>query len=111
MRREKGAAMKERYACAKRPLRIFHYLVKRNIAGATNKELAEALQTSAVNISRGLKVLEEEGMVAKQANGNWILTSVAIDMLQTYIVGLQREKSKLDEVNRNILGLGRPITG
>lgn len=94
---------KESNAAVRRSHRIVKLLASRFFYGATNKELAEAIGTSAVNISRDMKTLLEIGYAAKLDNGRWALTSVPLAVMQSYTNHSQNLQNRMAETGRNIL--------
>lgn len=58
-----------------RVFEIVRLLVENHIEGLTNKELAQKLGTSEVNICRDLAVFERYGWTERNDNGRWRLSS------------------------------------
>ena len=92
----------ESNAATRRSHAIVELLAKRFFDGMSNKELAEALKTSPVNISRDLGTLEDLGYVRKQDNGRWGLTTKPLMIMQSFTTHYQTLQTRMAETSRNI---------
>ena len=90
-------------AAVRRSWRIFDLLSGRYFDGMSNKELAEAVGTSAVNISRDLATLESIGMAHRMDNGRWGLTSRAIVPSQRFAQQYETISHRMAEAHRSIM--------
>ena len=89
-------------AATRRSHAIVELLTQRFFDGMSNKELAEALNTSPVNISRDLGTLEDMGYVHKLENGRWSLTTKPLFMMQAYTTQYENLQTRMAETSRNI---------
>ena len=92
----------ETNAAVRRSWAIFEMLSGRCLDGMSNKELAEAIGTSAVNITRDLQTLESIGMAKKMENGRWSLTSRALVPVQRFSNHYQTMQTRMEETRRAI---------
>ncbi|KDB48252.1 helix-turn-helix domain-containing protein [Glaesserella parasuis] len=84
--------MSEKINSTRRALRILKALQGRSVIGLSNKELADRLNESPVNITRSLQALIAEGLVVKQEEtGRFVL---GIQMLQIAVTH-QRDTEKI----------------
>jgi DNA-binding IclR family transcriptional regulator len=83
--------------------RIVELLARQYFDGAANKELAEALHVSPVNISRDLAQLEALGYARKLENGRWSLTPKPVAVYQSFTTHYQNMQNRMAEAGRNIL--------
>lgn len=93
---------KESNAAVRRSHKIVELLAARFFDGMTNKELADAVGTSAVNVCRDLATLEAIGYARKQENGRWALTSRPLAVMQSYTNHSQNLQNRMAETSRNI---------
>ncbi|WP_028586687.1 hypothetical protein [Desulfocurvus vexinensis] len=56
---------------ARRALRVFKALRGHALTGLSNKELADAVGDSPVNVCRALEALEAEGLALRLDDGRW----------------------------------------
>lgn len=70
--------------------------------GMSNKEIAEANKTSAVNTARDMILLEDMGWAKKMANGRWTLTTKPLALLQAYQNHFQSLQNRMTETTHNI---------
>ena len=90
-------------AAARRSHRIVELLASRYFDGMSNRELAEALSTSAVNVSRDMATLEELGYARKLDSGRWSLSSRPLAVMQAYYAHYQQLHERMAETTRNIV--------
>ena len=87
---------------SKRMLKILKLLKGKSLTGLSNKEIADAIDENAVNVSRACQSLIEEGLVEKMPNGRFCLS---VGMLQIAMAH-QREMSGamdlIDEINQRV---------
>ena len=68
----------------------------------SNREIADAVKTSAVNASRDMALLESLGYARKLDNGRWGLTIKPLAIMRTYENHFNELQSRIAEVERNI---------
>lgn len=90
-------------AATRRSHKIVELLAGRFFDGMSNKELAQAVGTSAVNISRDLSTLEGIGYVRKLENGRYGLTARPLSIMQAYYNHYQQLQDRITETTRNIM--------
>ena len=90
-------------AATRRSHKIVELLAGRFFDGMSNKDLALALGTSAVNISRDITTLEEIGYVKKLENGRYGLSSRPLSIMQAYYSHYQQMHDRMSETTRNIM--------
>lgn len=95
----------------RRSHKIVEELAKRHFDGLSNKELAEAVGTSPVNISRDLATLESMGYAKKLDNGRWSLTSKPLAILQAYHNHYEQLQTRMMESSRNIMAASMRMAG
>lgn len=95
--------MNEKPNGTQRALRIISALKGRTFNGASNKELAEAIGDSAVNVSRTLKVLIEEGFVVKLTEtGRFALSMRILQIAETHRREMDRMQHRMAESDQRI---------
>ena len=90
-------------AAVRRSWRIYDLLSARYFDGMSNKELAEAVGTSATNITRDMQTLESIGMAQKMENGHWGLTSRALVPSQRFAQQYETISHRMAEAHRSIM--------
>lgn len=85
-----------------RILQVFKALHNHPLIGISNKEIADNLGFTAVQVSRDLADLIEEGLVQKLDNGNYAYSIRTLQIAENYRRQNERLKAKLDELNRNV---------
>lgn len=94
---------KEKINSATRALRIIKALKGRTLMGLSNKELAEALNESPVNITRALKVLIEEGMVEKsEETGRFSLSILTLRIAETHRRETEKMQARMMEMDQRV---------
>ena len=93
--------MPKRNAVA-RALKILELLAGHFADGLSNKEIAEALDTSAVNASRDMALLGELGWAKKMDTGRWVLSVKQLAIARSYAQQLDNLQSRMAETERNI---------
>lgn len=94
--------MKESGSSARRALRILKALKGHTLTGVSNKEIAEALGDTAVNVSRALEVLMDEGLVAKLDNGRFAHSVAMLQIAQAHVRHSDAIQNRLTEINCRI---------
>lgn len=97
MTRHKGAG-----SSAIRALRVLKALKGQTMHGLSNKELAQGLGESAVNISRALAVLEAEGFVSQLPTGRWTHSVALLQIAQAHAEHMAATQGRMLELNRRI---------
>ncbi|MDD3310980.1 helix-turn-helix domain-containing protein [Pseudodesulfovibrio sp.] len=87
----------------RRGLRILKCLKGKTMSGLANGEIAKALDESAVNISRALDVLVEEGWVSKLETGRYALSIAALQVAQAHADEMARAQNRIMEINQRVL--------
>ena len=70
--------------------------------GIGNKEIADTLGFTAVQVSRDLADLIEEGLVQKLDNGNYAYSVKTLQIAENYRKQHERITARLNELNRNV---------
>jgi DNA-binding IclR family transcriptional regulator len=86
----------------RRSHKIVELLAGRFFDGLPNKELADAVRTSAANISRDMAILEQLGYARKLENGLWGLTTKPLAIMRSYENHFNKLQSRIEETERNI---------
>lgn len=86
-----------------RALRIVEILASRYYDGLSNKEIAQALGTSAPNAHRDMQVLEKAGWARRLESGRWSLTSKPLQIMQAYTTHAANIQGRMAETTRNIM--------
>ena len=95
--------MSEQTNSTKRALRILKALKGRTFIGLSNKELADALNESPVNITQALKVLIDEGMVEKsEETGRFSLSILTLQIAETHRREHEKMQNKLKELGHRV---------
>lgn len=90
--------MTEKINQTARALRIIDALKGKSLTGLSNKELADRLNESPVNISRTIAILTDEGFVAKLENGYYALSTKITQIGVTHLTELDNAKNRLDQL-------------
>ena len=86
-----------------RCFRIVELLGRHVTDGMRNKEIADALLISAVNVSRDLATLEGMGYALKLENGRWILNPrKMLGLWEACRASLEETRQRIAETERNI---------
>ncbi len=94
--------MKETGSSARRALRVLKILKGHTLTGLANKEIADALNDSAVNVSRAIEVLMDEGLVAKLDNGRFAHSVAMLQIAQAHVRHSDAIQNRLTEINCRI---------
>ena len=87
----------------RRCLRIIELLVGHVADGMSNKELAQAGRTSAVNVSRDLALLESLGWVKQnEARARWSLTSKPLALFKAFEIAHAEMRARAEELLENM---------
>lgn len=92
---------------AQRALRVLVTLKGHTMDGLSNSEIAKALDESAVNISRALAVLVEEGLVKQLDNGRYGPHIRLLQIAQAHANEMDRASRTIDEINQRVLAGSR----
>ena len=87
---------------AQRTLRIIKALQHRSYLGMSNKELAEATGESAVNISRALAILVDEGFVHKLKTNDYAFTPLFAQIATKHLAEIDFNIQRAEEVKQRI---------
>ncbi len=93
---------KDAISSARRALRVLKALKGHAITGISNKELAEGLRESPVNISRALADLEAEGLATKLDNGRWAHSVAMLQIAQAHVEHMANLQDRMTEINRRV---------
>lgn len=86
----------------KRALRVIKAMRSATFSGISVSELAQAINTSSVNICRDLDDLMSEGMVEKRDDGRYQLSVALLQIATAYQSDYNRMASRLAEINNRI---------
>ena len=86
----------------KRALKIIKAMRSATFSGISVSELAQAINTSSVNICRDLDDLMSEGMVEKRDDGRYQLSVALLQIATAYQSDYNRMASRLAEINNRI---------
>lgn len=87
---------------ARRALRVLKALKGRSLTGLSNKELAEGLRESPVNITRALQELEAEGLATKLDSGRWAPGMVLLQIARAHTDECAAMQDRITEINRRV---------
>ena len=87
---------------ARRALRVLKCLKGHTLHGLANNEIAKALDDSAVNISRALDVLMDEGWVSRLETGRYALSITALQVAQAHADEVARAMAIIQETTQRI---------
>jgi len=87
-------------AAQQRVLQMLMRLAGHEIDGIAPTELAQALRTSASNITRDLANLREAGMAEPLDNGRWRLTPRVVQVSLAAGAAFARAQDRLDEARQ-----------
>lgn len=85
-----------------RILKIFKALHNHPLVGISNKEIADSLNLTAVQVSRDLADLMAEGLVQRLDNGNYAYSIRTLQIAENYRKQHERITARLNELNRNV---------
>lgn len=85
-----------------RILQVFKALHNHPLIGISNKELADNLGFTAVQVSRDLADLMAEGLVQRLDNGNYAYSIRTLQIAENYRKQHERITARLNELNRNV---------
>jgi DNA-binding IclR family transcriptional regulator len=83
-------------------LRVLKALKGHSLDGLSNKELARGLGESAVNITRALAVLAEEGFVAQLPTGRWAHSVALLQIAQAHAEHVDGTLARIRETTSRI---------
>ena len=86
----------------KRALKIIKAMRSATFSGISVSELAQAINTSSVNVCRDLDDLVSEGMVEKREDGRYQLSVTLLQIATAYQTDYNRMASRLAEINNRI---------
>lgn len=87
---------------ARRAMRVLKVLKGHAITGLANKDIAEALGESPVNVTRALAELEAEGLVAKLDNGRFAHSVAMLQIAQAHVNHMANLQDRMTEMTRRI---------
>jgi len=87
---------------ARRALRVLKALKGHTITGLANKDIAEGLGESAVNVSRALADLEAEGLATKLDNGRWAHSVTMLQIATAHTSHMASLQDRMTEINRRV---------
>jgi len=93
---------KDTTSSARRVLRVLKALKGHSITGLANKELAEGLGESPVNVSRALAELEAEGLATKLDNGRWAHSVAMLQIAHAHQSHMANLQDRMTELNRRV---------
>lgn len=95
--------MREKTNSTGRALRVLKALKGKTLTGLSNKELAERLEESPVNITRALKVLIDEGLVVKlEETGRFALSIQMLQIAVTHQRDTEKMQARMAEIDQRV---------
>ena len=91
----------------RRCLTIYELLVRHVADGMSNKEIAEAARTTAVNVTRDLALLRGLGWVKQNEGGRWLLTIKPLALLKAFELAQAEMLARAEELRTNINAAAR----
>lgn len=88
---------------SQRVLRVLSMLKGRTMDGLSNGEIAQALGESAVNISRALTVLVDEGFVTRLDTGRYAPSIATLQIAQAHANEMARVNNRMNEINQRVM--------
>lgn len=88
---------------AARALRVMKLLKGHTLDGLSNGEIAQALGESAVNISRALAVLVDEGVAEKLPSGRYAHGITLLQIAQAHANEIDRANNRIREINQRVM--------
>ena len=85
-----------------RLLKVLKSLKGQAVTGISNKEIADVLGLSPVDVSRDLEDLIEEGLAIKLDNGRFAHSVQMIQIAQAYATQIARIQGQITEMNQRI---------
>jgi len=92
----------ETISSARRALRVLKALKGHSITGLANKDIAEGLGESPVNVSRALADLEAEGLATKLDNGRWAHSVAMLQVAHAHQAHMANLQDRMTELNRRV---------
>lgn len=95
--------MREKTNSTGRALRVLKALKGKTLTGLSNKELADRLEESPVNITRALKVLIDEGLVVKlEETGRFALSIQMLQIAVTHQRDTEKMQARMAEMDQRV---------
>ena len=85
-----------------RLLKVLKALKGQAVTGISNKDIADVLGLSPVDVSRDLEDLIEEGLTIKLDNGRFAHSVQMIQIAQAYATQISRIQAQITEMNQRI---------
>ena len=85
-----------------RLLKVLKALKGQAVTGISNKDIADVLGLSPVDVSRDLEDLIEEGLAIKLDNGRFAHSVQMIQIAQAYATQISRIQAQITEMNQRI---------
>lgn len=85
-----------------RTLRVLMALKGHTLTGLSNKELAEGLGETPVNVSRALAALEARGLATKLDNGRWAHSVALLQIAHAHASHVAGMQDRMSEMSRRI---------
>ncbi len=95
--------MKEKMGSGRRIVRIIKPLKGRTLMGLTNKELAEAINDSPVNVTRATQLLIEEGLMVKLETGTFALSTLMLQIATAHANEMQNAHERIMEIQQRVI--------
>lgn len=85
---------------AEKVLKVLKALRGHGLQGASNRELAKALDESPSQITRALQTLVAEGFAKKDENDLYTLGTSIIQIAKTHFAEVERAKARIAEIEQ-----------
>ncbi len=86
-----------------RTLAVVETLKGQTLHGLSNREIADAIGDTPVNISRALADLTEAGWVRKLESGRYAHTVKLLQIAQAHANEMSQAQSRIQEINQRVL--------
>lgn len=94
--------MREKQNTTQRALNILKVLKGKSLTGLTNKELSQAINDSAVNTTRAVAILVQEGFVQKLETERYALSYQFLQIAVAHESEMQKAAERLAEIRSRV---------
>lgn len=92
-----------------RALKITELLFRHVLDGLSNKEIADTLHYSPVNVCRDLALLAAEGWVLKHDNGNYAISTKPVALMQCYTLYMDTWNARSQNFQNRVAAQARQM--